>query len=586
MCLLHISNRLACLVSHLLVKLNRAPERRSPDLKQLRRERAMERRGLKEDWGPETGGSDFSCKLSTNSELCLENMPDPFLVTMHIITDPGCAMGLQNAIDSLVSWIKPGLGLFVASERSWPLPAVGGAEPEQPALAVVLSVHKGCGQWLHEPFLRPPWRYHHTEHLKGWNHPSEARSQDFFTLADHTVLWAVRQACHTKGTIHLALYCSFDNFAHTLGMYRLILRREASKHQLDTAVFTIYSSEDVEIQLSLRRLPKGRRPSPSQSALLEFRVHNLGCLVPLLPHPCSPISERRWQTEDHDGNKLLLQVRDLTRSLCRRRGVPQNTTARSHSFTPSCTILPQYVVSAPERCGQCQPMRQKPQLTKGLTRFHGSSQEDLWGGNPRGTNIQDNGASRSSQAAQRSKSLFCLPTFTGSVSSSSSLGELALSLRECHKPTRVPARGIGPAVTAQTVDKPAETEVDTGLAISCSDLSDSTLDGFSQDLNVALPSLWKSSRKTSSDLLNSSGSHLLSSFCEWRSSSFPHFQEFSPSNLKPCTLSPRDPIITSWLRHKPKQPSSPAADCAAGKERGPKSQQPTTPHDTEQEFYI
>lgn len=51
---------------------------------------------------------------------------------------------------------------------------------------------------------------------------------------------------------------------------------------------------------------------PCSSTVLQFDVDEVGQLVPLLPHPCGPISATRWQTEDLDGNKVLFQVR------CRR----------------------------------------------------------------------------------------------------------------------------------------------------------------------------------------------------------------------------------------------------------------------------
>ncbi|XP_032889405.1 protein FAM124A [Amblyraja radiata] len=549
----------------------------------------MERRGTKKDWAEEPGRSNLSCKSSTSSELCLEDVPNPFLVTMHIITNPGSAPALQKAVDSLVTWIDPSLRLFVASEGGSALPVGSVTDEDQPALAVIIFVREECGQQisrLHECFLHPPWQYHHTERVKGRILPYMPRNQDFFTLADHAILWAVRQVHYGKEIIRLTLYCSFDNFADTVGMYELILKRVASKYRSDFVFFTVYSSMEVEIQLSLKRLPAGRLPAPCPSNVLEFRVHAVGCLVPLLPNPCSPISEKRWQTEDYDGNKLLLQVQDLFRGPWRRRGVPQFTAVRSNSFTPLCTVMPRGLGCAPERCGQHQLSSHKPHQSRALGRFCGSSQEDLWGGKEGDTRRRDSSASGYSRTAQRSKSLFCLPTFTGSVSSSlssSPLGEMALSLCDHRRLTRVPARGV-----VQGVDGMAETDVDTGLATSCSDLSVSTLDSFSQDLKVALPSSRKCGRNLASGLFNSSFSarHPLPSLYEQSPGSFPHFQEFSPSRLKPRSPSPRDPITTSWLCHRAKQSSSPVANCPAGNKRCPESQQANTCQDPEQEFYI
>lgn len=94
-------------------------------------------------------------------------------------------------------------------------------------------------------------------------------------------------------------------------LYKLLLQRRVAQKKEDFCFFVVYSNPDMEIQLSFKRLPRGQTPMVLESAVMEVRVRDVGALVPLLPHPCSPISEVRWQTEDYDGNKILLQVQGL-----------------------------------------------------------------------------------------------------------------------------------------------------------------------------------------------------------------------------------------------------------------------------------
>ncbi|XP_067848380.1 protein FAM124A [Heptranchias perlo] len=559
----------------------------------------MERSGPGEDSGAETGGSDYSRMSSTSSELSLEEVPDPFLVTMHVITNPGNSAALQSAVDSLVTWINPNLRLFIASERgtSQPLRSGGGSIAVQPALAVIVFVHEECGQQisqLHERFLHPPWQYHHTERVKGRILPYMPRNQDFFTLANHAALWAVRQVHDGKEIIRFTIYCSFDNFVDTVRMYQLILRREVSKRKPDFVFFTVYSNMDVDIQLSLKRLPKGQCPTPTESAVLEFRVHNIGHLIPLLPNPCSPISDVRWQTEDYDGNKLLFQVRDLPRSSWRRSVLPQFTTARSSSFIPS-RGFPQCLGCASDRYRRRRQINHKPHHTSGFSRYQGSSQEDIWVACRGDSSRTASCASGNPRAAQRSKSLFCLPTFSGSASSSSSsspLGDLALSPRDRSQQIGVPTLGIASRIAVGGLEDAAETDVDTGLTTSCSDLSivsgHSTLNGFVKDLDAALPSLGKCSRKPKPGLFRplSSTDDSLSSFCELSSSSFPQFPEFSSCSLTSRTPSPRAFTATSWLCSRAKQSSFLETNGTTENENCPKGQQPTPLQKGEQEFYI
>uniref|UniRef100_UPI00398E854B protein FAM124A n=1 Tax=Pristiophorus japonicus TaxID=55135 RepID=UPI00398E854B len=532
------------------------------------------------------------------SKLSLEAVPDPFLVTMHIITNPGNSAALQSAIDSLTTWINPDLRLFIASERgsSQPLRTGSGGIVVQPALAVIIFVHEECGQQisqLHERFLHPPWQYHHTERVKGSILPYMPRNQDFFTLANHAALWAIRQVHYGKEIIRFTIYCSFDNFVDTVRMYQLILRREASKRKPDFVFFTVYSNMDVDIQLSLKRLPKGQCPTPTESAVLEFRVHNIGHLVPLLPNPCSPISDVRWQTEDYDGNKLLLQVRGLSRSSWRRSVVPQFVTARSTSSIPPRCFLPQCLGYAPDRYRRRRQINHKPQHTSGFSQFRGSSQEDIWIGCQGDAGRTARSASGNSRVAQRSKSLFCLPTFSSSASSSSSpLGDLALSPRHRGQKIRIPALGVTSGIAVHGLEDAAETDVDTGLTTSCSDLSGlsthSTLNGFGKDLDAALPSLGKCRSKPKPDLFRplSSMDDSLPSFCQLPSSSFPQFPQFSSCCRISRTPSPRAFTATPWLCSRAKQSSSLERKRETENENRPEGQQPTAPQEGEQEFYI
>ncbi|EPQ14362.1 Protein FAM124A [Myotis brandtii] len=223
-------------------------------------------------------------KGSGIGELSVEEPQDPFLVSIHIIADPGESQPLQEAIDRVLAWIHPDLQLFRVSERraSRRRRKAPKAKAAQPALAVVLFLQEGLLPYL-------------------------PCSQDFFMLAPGTPLWAIRPVHYGREIVRFTIYCRHDNYADILKFYELILRRSPSQRKTDFCIFPVFSSLDVDIQFSLKRLPCDQNPVPTDNSVLEFRVKDIGELVPLLPNPCSPISEGRWQTEDHDGNKVLLQ---------------------------------------------------------------------------------------------------------------------------------------------------------------------------------------------------------------------------------------------------------------------------------------
>ncbi|XP_057164891.1 protein FAM124A isoform X3 [Ursus arctos] len=311
------------------------------------------------DSGAETGGSDYSHMSSTSSELSVEEAQDPFLVSIHIIADPGESQPLQEAIDKVLAWIHPDLQLFRVSERRASRRRRKPWKVAQPALAVVLFLQEEYGEEqilrLHRTLQRPPWRHHHTERVPGRFLPYLPCSQDFFTLAPGTPLWAIRPVHYGKEIVRFTIYCRHDNYADILKFYELILRRSPSQRKTDFCIFPIFSNLDVDIQFSLKRLPCDQTPVPTDSSVLEFRVKDIGELVPLLPNPCSPISEGRWQTEDLDGNKILLQgLTDVLHfSQVQRKGCtggslrPAEATARQ-----SRDLLPCLPRAPPQRAGR------------------------------------------------------------------------------------------------------------------------------------------------------------------------------------------------------------------------------------------
>ncbi|CAL8320301.1 unnamed protein product [Merluccius merluccius] len=255
-------------------------------------------------------------------------LQDPFLVSVHLIADAGQGKYLQQAADSALAWVHPELQLFRVSERAsspHSRSAAGRHHNEddgQPSLAVILFLRESRGGYgeeqmlsLHRALQRPPWRFHHAEKVSCGGGDGRRRmlplapcGQDFFTLAPGTPLWAVRQVHYGKEIVRFTVYCRHDNYGDMVRLYKLLLQRRPAQKKEDFCFFVVYANPDTEIQLSFKRLPRGQSPAATRSAVVEIRVRDVGSLVPLLPLPCSPISHVRWQTEDYDGNKILLQV--------------------------------------------------------------------------------------------------------------------------------------------------------------------------------------------------------------------------------------------------------------------------------------
>ncbi|KFU86721.1 Protein FAM124A, partial [Chaetura pelagica] len=482
-----------------------------------------------------------------SGELSVEDVQDPFLVSVHIITDPGESKTLQQAIDKLLAWIHPDLQLFRVSERRVPRKCrkPGKAGVSQPALAIVLFLQEEYGEepilQLHETFQRPPWRYHHTERVHGKFLPYMPCSQDFYTLAPGTPLWAIRPVHYGREIIRFTIYCRSENFVDILKLYELILKRPVCQKKVDFCVFPIYSNMEIDIQFSLKKLPKGQVPIPTESAVLEFRVKDVGQLVPLLPNPCSPISEGRWQTEDHDGNRILLQVNSVHRKTegyllvfwCRKSAKQSkqpypsvSTDSRNTTLPASLPQIQQSVPEQPKEMGQ-----NKVHHSNGLGHHLGFSQQDLRRSDQGDFTRRSSDASNISWSFQRSKSLFCLPTVNSSTDSETFL--FCEPFQFLNTETRLKTWRCSPRLNVDDLEGAQETDVDTGMKLSFSDLSVvsaySALNEFCNDLEASLPPQKQTVGKTKQV---ASSARPVSSMCntfESLDSSLPSLSEWSSS---------------------------------------------------------
>ncbi|XP_039249829.2 uncharacterized protein LOC120327571 [Styela clava] len=165
---------------------------------------------------------------------------------------------------------------------------------------------------------------------------SRGRKKKQITTTDFPLM-AVREVHYGKQHLRYTLFVSSASWIDQVEFYRLLLRRHEVTLRDDFCFFTIYYGENTDIQFALKRLAPNQRPVPLGSSILQFKVHKVGHLVPLLPHACKPISDIRWQTKDHDGNSLLLQichvpsVSDTSSSQCEREIHPLDDAVASPS---------------------------------------------------------------------------------------------------------------------------------------------------------------------------------------------------------------------------------------------------------------
>lgn len=240
---------------------------------------------------------------------------DPYRLTLHFISDPKQSKRLKTLLRPLTHAVAPKLKLFNYVDRSERV-VFDNKDPDVmaiPALAIMIFLQEEQGierilkarQYLKEE----PWQLHHKDLVGGNVVPYPTNNQDFYSHADGMPLWAVRQILG-KDRLRFMIFVSHDNWDDTVLLYSKILSRDVQFHKEGFCYFLVFCCKklNIEVQLALKRLPLGFVPTPLDAALLQFKVHDMGQLVPLLPRVCSPISAKRWQTTDLDGNKILLLV--------------------------------------------------------------------------------------------------------------------------------------------------------------------------------------------------------------------------------------------------------------------------------------
>ncbi|XP_048170864.1 protein FAM124B [Corvus hawaiiensis] len=273
------------------------------------------------------------------------------LMTVHLLTHLGHTFLLQQTLDQLLEWLCLDIRLFLVSERIPPLKYYERYCKRScsfPGISVLLFLHEDLGEerivQVHEQFQRPPWRYQRAQFANGQSPRYAPAHQDFYGLDEQLPVWGIRRVHCGPEILRITLYCSFDNYEDAVRLYEMILQKEATLQKTTFCVFVLHATPHVAVQLCLKQLPIGVAAEPRDSSALQFKVQEIGQLVPLLPNPCVPISSTRWQTQDYEGNTILLKVPNSSKTLETSIGLSQqcNSTG-SGKILQDCIPAPLHV---------------------------------------------------------------------------------------------------------------------------------------------------------------------------------------------------------------------------------------------------
>ncbi|CAL1532994.1 unnamed protein product [Lymnaea stagnalis] len=269
---------------------------------------------------------DYTGQMGSPDEESVAFNLDPCRVTLHIIADPHELCPLVELYQPIINFVDPKLKLFRVTERSDPAKTdnnrtSGNTLSETPALAIMVFL-RGSEPEVNSPevtsdrlrsarklFQHRPWRFHHREKLNQEKlNTMPDNSQDYFYTSRDLPLWALRHVHYGRQHVRYVLYTDDGSWSDQVQFYQLIFGLEPDLIREDFCLFTVYKSEEYDVQFALKKQSQGMSVVRLDSLHIQVKVRDVGQLVPLFPNVCRPISDVKWQTTDHDGNMVILDV--------------------------------------------------------------------------------------------------------------------------------------------------------------------------------------------------------------------------------------------------------------------------------------
>lgn len=264
--------------------------------------------------------------VSINSNMSSSDL-EPIMITndanrlqLHFFVDKHEVSAITELCRVATGWIDQGINIIKVYEREndWQMnQSINQSQQvsRMPSVAVMLFLGED-GQLGYERiqsakrrFEKPPWKYHHSEHVgNGKINPYPNNSPDYFYSSEELPLWAMRVVHFGKELIRSVLFVSQVSWKYMVQFYKLIIGYAPIICKEDFCLFTMYSGENYDVQFALKMLKGETTPRVLESVKLQFQVPDVGSLVPLLPNVCKPITDNLWETRDHDGNIITIEV--------------------------------------------------------------------------------------------------------------------------------------------------------------------------------------------------------------------------------------------------------------------------------------
>ena len=222
---------------------------------------------------------------------------------LHIpdLKDSDCSSSSSNDNYGTGTGTGTGTGIGTGTETS-----------STQSLSVILFLHeeRECTSILDnsryetELTVQTAWKFHHDVKQFSKIDSTVITSQKYYELGPDLPLWAVAQVHY--GNEFLRFNILVKNFEKMKTFYETLIGKSCEVSRPGFCYFVLATHPGLEIHLSLKWLPN-LTPRCITTAALRFKFRKLDTILSYLLSPPVHITPRLWQTEDPDGNVLLLE---------------------------------------------------------------------------------------------------------------------------------------------------------------------------------------------------------------------------------------------------------------------------------------
>lgn len=177
--------------------------------------------------------------------------------------------------------------------------------PKSHALCLFLREDTDLQSTIKRHFETSSWQFDHViESSSSTKRPRKIGRQEFYSCSDDMPLISVSSVHY--GNEHVRFHINVKNFYAMKKFYEGLTDRKAKDCGPDFCFLTIYSNEELDVQIGLKRNP-AVLPIRSTSFRLKFKIQSVSPVFKYLATSFGSTSNVSYVLRDPDGNDVIVE---------------------------------------------------------------------------------------------------------------------------------------------------------------------------------------------------------------------------------------------------------------------------------------